>query len=108
MEEKESIILGDFNCNVLEINETPHTSKLTSLYDEYQYTQLIKQPTRITSNTQTLIYHLATTASRRIQSSGVCHLSISDHCLIYAVRRMIIPRERPRIIETRNYIKPLT
>ena len=38
MEEKESIILGDFNCNVLEINETPHTSKLTSLYDEYQYT----------------------------------------------------------------------
>ena len=29
---EESIILGDFNCNVLEINETPHTSKLTSLY----------------------------------------------------------------------------
>ena len=28
---------------------------------------------------------------------------ISEHCLIYAVRRMIIPRERPRIIETRNY-----
>ena len=54
MEEKESIILGDFNCNVLEINETPHTSKLTSLYDEYQYTQLIKQPTRITSSIQTL------------------------------------------------------
>ena len=23
--------------------------------------------------------------------------------MIYAVRRMIIPRERPRIIETRNY-----
>ena len=46
VEEKESIIPGDFNCNVLEINETPHTSKLTSLYDEYQYTQLIKQPTR--------------------------------------------------------------
>ena len=103
MEEKESIILGDFNCNVLEINKTPHTSKLTSLYDEYQYTQLIKQPTRITSSTQTLIDHFATTASHRIRSSGVCHLSISDHSLIYAVRRMIIPRERPRIIETRNY-----
>ena len=104
MEEKESIILGDFNCNVLEINKlTPHKSKLTSLYDEYQYTQLVKQPTRTTSCTQTLIDHLATTASHRIQSSGVCHLSISDHCLIYAVRRMIIPRERHRIIETRNY-----
>jgi hypothetical protein len=56
-----------------------------------------------TSSTQTLIDHLATTASHRIRSSGVCHLSISDHSLIYAVRRMIIPRERPRIIETRNY-----
>ena len=31
MEEKESIILGDFSRNVLETNETPHTSKLTSL-----------------------------------------------------------------------------
>ena len=60
MEEKESIILGDFNCNVLGIKETPHTSKLTSLYDEYQCTQLIKQPTHITSSTQTLIDHLAT------------------------------------------------
>ena len=69
----------------------------------YMYTQLIKQPTRMSSSTQTLIDHLATTASHRIQSSGVCHLSISDHCLIYAVRRMIIPRERPRIIDTRNY-----
>ena len=75
-----------------------------SLYDEYQYTQLVKQSTRITSSTQTLIDHLVTTASHRIQSSGVCHLSIShEHCLIYAVRRMIIPRERPTIIETSNY-----
>ncbi len=48
MEEKESIILGDFNCNVLEINKTPHTSKLTSPYDEYQYTQLIKLMVLIT------------------------------------------------------------
>ena len=103
MEEKESIILGDFNYNVLEINKIPHTSKPTSLYDEYQYTQLVKQPTRTTSSTKTLIDLLATTASHRIQSSGVCHLSISDHCLIYAVRRMMIPRERPRITEIRNY-----
>ncbi len=50
-----------------------------------------------------LLDHFATTASHRIRSSGVCDLSISDHSLIYAVRRMIIPRERPRIIETRNY-----
>ena len=77
IEEKESILLGDFNCNVLEINKTPHTLKLTSLYDEYQYNQLIKQPTRITSSAQTLIDHLATTASNRIRSSGVYVIFLS-------------------------------
>ena len=79
------------------------TSDENDLYDEYKYTQLIKQPTHITSSTQTLIDHLATTVSHRIRSSRECHLSICDHSLIYAVRRMIIPCEQPRIIETRNY-----
>lgn len=47
-ESKESIILGDFNCNLLEKPRAQHTSKLESLYNEYQYKQLIKEPTSIT------------------------------------------------------------
>ena len=74
-----------------------------SLYDEYQYNQLIKEPTRVTKSSKSLIDHVTTTVPERVRKSGVCHLSISDHNLIYAVRRMVMPRERPRIIQDRNY-----
>jgi hypothetical protein len=74
-----------------------------SLYDEYQYNQLIKEPTQVTKSSKSLIDHVITTVPKRIRKSGVCHLSISDHNLIYAVRRMVMPRERPRIIQARNY-----
>jgi hypothetical protein len=74
-----------------------------SLYDEYQYNQLIKEPTRVTKSSKSLIDHVTTTVPQRVRKSGVYHLSISDHNLIYAVRRMVMPRERPRIIQDRNY-----
>jgi hypothetical protein len=74
-----------------------------SLYDEYQYNQLIKEPTRVTKSRKSLIDHSTTTVPQRVRKSGVYHLSISDHNLIYAVRRMVMPRERPRIIQDRNY-----
>ena len=38
-----------------------------------------------------------------LQVEYVTFLSVTMHCSIYTVRRMIILRERPRIIETRNY-----
>jgi exonuclease III len=50
---KESIILGDFNCNILAKEIDTHTSTILSLYDEYQYTQLIDNPTRVTENSST-------------------------------------------------------
>ena len=102
-ENKESIILGDVNCNLLAKNVDSRTSTLKFTYDVYQYSQLIKTPTRITENTSTLIDHLITNMPHKIIKSGVCHLSISDHSLIYAIRRSIPLREKPRIIETRNY-----
>ena len=39
----------------------------------------------------------------RIRKSGVCHIAISDHSLIYTIRRLVAPRERPRIIKSRSF-----
>ena len=42
-----------------------------SIYDEYQYEQLVKEPTRITKSIQSLVDHFITTAPYRIRKSGV-------------------------------------
>ena len=39
----------------------------------------------------------------KIATSGVIHLGISDHSLIYAVRKFAVPKTRPTIKEVRNF-----
>lgn len=97
------MILGDFNCNLLEAKANLHKTKLLSLFEEYQYKQLIEQPTRITKASESLIDHIITNMPQRIYKSGVCHVSISDHSLIYTVRRLALPRGLPRIVEIRSF-----
>ena len=50
-------ILGDLNCNML----TPN-SKLSVVIDSFNMTQLIKEPTHITNNSQPLIDIIVTTS----------------------------------------------
>ena len=52
---KEIIILGDFNCDLLPEVKDSHTKKFLDLVNMYQLTQHIKEPTRVTQNTETLI-----------------------------------------------------
>ena len=39
----------------------------------------------------------------KITDSGVIHLGISDHSLVYVCRKVSIPREKPKIVETRQF-----
>ena len=58
MEEKESIILGDVNCDILENNRNDHsTNELNFITSLYQHNQLITDPTRETIHSKTLIDH---------------------------------------------------
>ena len=99
-EGKESIILGDVNCDVRASQIAPFTSNLGFLCDSYQYSQLINDFTRITETTKTLsdntkitkltrtlIDHAYTNDHYMITNSGVIHVGISDHSLIYVVRK---------------------
>ena len=67
----------------------------------YQLLQLINQPTRVTSETCTIDLFI-TNNDESIIDSGVYPVSISDHNLIYAVRKIGIPRNNPKFIVTRN------
>ena len=36
-------------------------------------------------------------------NSGVCHIGISDHSLIHAIRKLCIPKGKPKIVESRRF-----
>jgi hypothetical protein len=58
----------------------------------------------VTENSSTLIDHLISNMpAHKVITTGVSNITISDNYLIYAIHRNMPQRERPRLIETRNY-----
>ena len=100
---KEIYILGDLNCNTFNNSLDNHTSRLIDILDNYQFFQIIDEPTRVTQTTKSLIDHFITKSRENVILSGVYPLSISDHSLIFAVRKIGTPRGNPRFIESRSF-----
>ena len=100
---KEVYLLGDLNCNFLCDPLEAHTKHLLDVLINFQFMQVLNEPSRVTPKTKTLIDLVITNSVESLSHSGVYPLSISDHNLIYAVRKIGIPRGQPRLIETRNF-----
>ena len=103
-ENKEMYILGDLNCNMLKTNNDSNipTKKIKSLYELYQLTQLIDEATRITPTTTSLIDHIVTNMPEKISDSGVIHTGISDHSLVFAIRKISIVTKQENTLEIRK------
>ena len=69
----------------------------------FQMNQVLTEPTRVTHIPKTLIDVVITNSKERLNHTGAYPLSISDHYLIYAIRKIGIPRGRPRFVEARNF-----
>ena len=103
-ENKEIIITGDLNCNLLEQTRSQVTSRLLDVMDIFQLQQHIQTPTRITPTTSSLIDVIITQiGDSKTLESGAIQLGISDHSLVYLCRKISIPKEPPRIIFTRQF-----
>ena len=103
-ENKDLVITGNFNCDLLSINKDTHTKILTDLLDINQLQQYIQIPTRTTLNTKTLIDLMITKVEdTKTINSGVIDLGISDHNLVYICRKVSIPKQPPKIVETRQF-----
>ena len=100
---KESIILGDTNCDF----DTPanNTKHLNNILNSFGYSQLRKNPTRTTSTTSTIIDHLMTNRPEIISGSGVVPYGISDHDALYLIRniRALKLKAPPKVSNVRNY-----
>ena len=85
------IFLGDKNCDFtgkqndqLIDNNAKH---MANIYDLFSFKQLVEQPTRVTLETATIIDHIATTCARDIVGVGVHEVSLSDHFMVYCIRK---------------------
>ena len=59
---------------------------MKELYDSFGFKQLINKPTRETIKTKTLIDHAATIQPGNVES-GIYKVCVSDHYLVYCVRK---------------------
>ena len=94
-EEKEVIMTGDLNCNY---KKKVDNKTLKEIIKMNGFEQVIKESTRVTQDTSTLIDVVLTTHSARILKSIVANIGISDHELTGVIRRMHCVKYKPRKI----------
>ena len=103
IEDKELILLGDLNCDFSKVPQDFCTRKLQTLCSLYQLTQIINEPTRVTETTSSLIDVILTNTPENISTSGVLHIGVSDHSLVYTIRKFKLSTFRPTVKEVRDF-----
>ena len=103
---REIILLGDTNRDFLSVESGSGSSAehMRNIYLDFGMKQLISEPTRETIiRTGTLIDHIATTHPNNIVTSGVIKCGISDHYVVYCVRKLMGNLSRsPKIFVSRQ------
>ena len=81
-ENKDMVLMGDLNINY-KIDEDLYKNHIFLLEQLFDMTQLIKDPTRVTSTSSSLIDIILTTCPSQHSGPGVYKSALSDHYLIY-------------------------
>ena len=101
----EYYLLGDLNCNLPSPTPDENTHRLLEISDLDGLKQLINEPTRVTESSSTLIDLIYTIYVDRVDCSGVSHIAISDHSLVYVYRKISsdLPSKGHSSISYRNF-----
>jgi len=95
----EFFLLGDINVDLVVDTTSANAGRLKHIFDIYGLDQLITEPARITISSRSLTDLCITNTPTK---SGVVHLAISDHALIYMTNKVQHERARTIIIKTRQ------
>ena len=110
-ENRKLIIVGYLNCDVNKSPPDNQTRRLQFLCGFHRIDQLINEPTRVTPLSSSLIDLVLTNRPENISKSGVIHLGISDHSLVYLLYSIVqstsvqfsLPKIRQTAGEIRNF-----
>ncbi len=103
-ENKELVVSGDLNCDLLKNPIEKHTKHLVFSCETHQFAQVIDKPPIVTPTSRSIIYVVIASNAEHIAEYDVISLGISDHHLTYCVisARPKHSVHKHRTIETRN------
>ena len=99
----EIYLLGDFNINLLQDNKyilkenlacrsknlvTPLLRQYKEFCQTYSLKQLIREATRVTRNSSSLLDHILCSSIEKVSASGTIDIGISDHQLTFCTRKI--------------------
>ena len=78
--------MGDTNCDLLkaDVSCSSVSKHMRDIYDAFGFELLIKEPTRVTLETKTLI-----TNTKNIVDSGVIRPGLGNHYSVYCVQKFM-------------------
>ena len=106
LEKSDVVISGDLNANMMPNSKLPKKDKqlLLNFSRAFDFTQLIKEPTRISDTSRTLIDLIFVNNEHRIVKSGVVPFPLSDHYLVFCILKTgVHTKTHPRMFEYRSY-----
>ena len=96
-------IVGDFNLDLIKINENKYVAEYIDTLLAFGFLQLITKPTRIANNSASLIDHVLTNSSCELYDSYILCSCISDHFPIIHNINFKKPKCKPDRVESRNF-----
>ena len=98
---KDIFVVGDLNCNLLKGG--PESDALNKLCSSLNLFQLIKEQTRLTLQSSSLIDVILTSNTSLVAESGVEETHLSDHFLVYSILKLKLPKKSPDYMITRSF-----
>nr|CAI5821677.1 unnamed protein product [Callosobruchus analis] len=87
-------ITSDFNIDLLDFESTK-AKYVTDLIEGFGMKQLVKQPTRITENSATLIDYIVFSNEEIVSDVGTIHAAeVSGHELVYCIVDVIVKQKQ--------------
>lgn len=104
-ENRNCYILGDFNINTLEKSSNQNIKKYTNMIKSVNFHNIIKRPTRITSNSATCLDHFYTNNKNTVDKKFIITNNISDHLPLLGIIRTKHYKKKQEIRNKRNFAK---
>ena len=92
-QKKKCFLMGDFNIDLLKIEENQHTNDILNHMFSSSFFPLISRPTRITSRSATLIDNIFVNSLEDNFTSGLLFTDLSDHLPIFQITTTIYNKQ---------------
>ena len=96
-------IFGDFNLDLLKINENKFISQYIDNLCSFGFLQIVTKPTRIAENSATLIDHIITNSPSNTFESFLLLWKISDHLPLVHNISFKKSKLKPSLVKSRNF-----